>query len=63
MIMLDDLKGVLDEIEKANEWEHGFVQDMLIRFEEDPDYKLINKQFKKLHDIHQRYVKYMTPWR
>ena len=55
MRMLDELKDVLDTIEKDSEWEHKFVTDILIRKEKNPDYKLTGKQFSKLADIHTKY--------
>lgn len=55
--MYDDLRGVLDEIERSDDWAYRFVTDILERREKDPDYKLSPKQFKKLDEIHQKYVK------
>lgn len=57
MKMLDDLKDVLDEIEREDEWAGNFVSDILERKESTPDYKLSGKQFEKLNQIHQRLVK------
>ena len=53
--MLAALKDVLDEIEVANEWEHKFIQDMLIRYEEGRLGKMTDKQFMKVFDIHEKY--------
>lgn len=57
MKMLDDLKDALDEIEREDEWAANFVSDILERKESVPDYKLSGKQFEKLNQIHQRFVK------
>ena len=53
--MLDAFKEVLDEIEIANELEHKFIQDMLIRYEEGRLDKMTDKQFIKVFDIHEKY--------
>jgi len=53
--LLDPLKEKLDEIEEKNEWEHNFVQDLLIRSEEGRLGKLTDKQFMCLVKIHDRY--------
>lgn len=53
MKMLTDLKQILDEIEQENDWEHRFIQDMLILKEEGE--KLKPGQFKILNNIHQKY--------
>lgn len=53
MRMLENLKEVLDEIEQDNDWEAKFVTDMLIRSEQG--YRLTDKQFSKLVDIHEKY--------
>lgn len=53
----DDLRSVLDDIAKKDDWAHGFVSDILERREQNPDYKLSIKQFNKLNEIHQKYVK------
>lgn len=55
--LLDDLRSVLDDIEKQDDWAHKFVSDILERREHNPDYKLSIKQFNKLDEIHQKYVK------
>lgn len=55
--MLDDLKDALDDIEHSDEWAHRFVSDILERKETMPDYKLSAKQFEKLNQIHQRFIK------
>ena len=55
--MLDDLQGVLEDIEASDDWAYNFVTDIAERKENDPDYKLTGKQFEKLNQIHQRYVK------
>lgn len=55
MRMLDRLKEQLAEIEQDSEWEYNFVQDLIIRKEQNPDYKLSKKQFKKLSDISEKY--------
>ncbi|CAB4188133.1 hypothetical protein UFOVP1165_26 [uncultured Caudovirales phage] len=57
MKMLDDLKDAIDEIEREDEWAANFVSDILERKETAPDYKLSGKQFEKLNQIHQRFVK------
>ena len=56
MRMLDDLKDYLDGIESLNEWEHKFVEDLIIKKEEDPNYTLSAKQFARLTEIHRKYV-------
>lgn len=56
MRMLDALQSRLDEIEKKNDWAYRFVSDLLIRVEENPDYKLTGKQFKKLNEIYEEYI-------
>lgn len=53
--MLDRLKEKLDEISECNDWEHSFVQDLLIRREEGKLGRLTDKQFKKLLDLHEKY--------
>jgi len=53
--MLANLRAELDEIEKCNEWEHRFVQDLIIREDEGRLGKLTDKQFMKLLDIHEKY--------
>ena len=53
MRMLEELKEKLDDID--NEWEHDFVENIMTKKEEDPDYKLSGKQFSKLADIHTKY--------
>lgn len=53
--MLDNLKDVLDDIGRDDEWAHGFVQDLLIRREEGGLGRLTDKQFKKLVEIHDKY--------
>lgn len=58
--MYDDLRDVLDEIERSDDWAYRFVTDILERREKDPNYKLSPKQFKKLDEIHQKYVKGWT---
>ena len=55
MIMLDDLKVILDEIEKENEWAHWFVLAML--YKKSQDQKLNSKEFERLNNIHQKYMK------
>lgn len=57
MKMLDDLKDAIDEIEREDEWAANFVSDILERKKAAPDYKLSGKQFEKLNQIHQRFVK------
>ena len=52
--MLDNLKQELDEIEKCNDWELKFIQDLLIRREEGKLGKLTDKQFMKLLSIHEK---------
>lgn len=56
MRMLKNLREHMDEIEADNEWEHKFVTDMLIRKEENPEFKPSEKQFSTLVRIHQKYV-------
>lgn len=58
--MYADLRNVLDEIERSDDWAYRFVTDILERRENNPDYKLSPKQFKKLDEIHQKYVKGWT---
>lgn len=55
MIMLDKLKPRLDEIAADNEWEHDFIQGLIIKKEEDPEYKLTGKQFSKLSEINDKW--------
>ena len=57
MKMLDDLKEVLDDIESSDDWAWRFVSDILERKESQPGYKLSGKQFEKLNQIHQKFVK------
>lgn len=59
-VLLADLKRVLDEIEREDDWAYHFVSDILERRETDPDYKLSIKQFNKLDKLHQKYVKGWT---
>lgn len=54
MRMLDDLKPILPEIESSNEWEHNFIEDMMIKKELGKT--LSKKQFEKLNVIHQKYM-------
>lgn len=51
-----DLKSVLDDIEREDDWALRFVTDILERREHNPDYKLSGKQFEKLNQIHQKFV-------
>ncbi len=53
--MLNDLKEVLEEIEKQNDWEHRFVENMLILKEQGK--KLSGPQFKTLSGIHDKYCR------
>ena len=53
--MLADLKEVIGEIEKNNEWEFNFIENLQIRIEEDSEYKLSNKQFNCLLKMHGKY--------
>jgi hypothetical protein len=55
--MLDDLRDAIDEIEREDEWAASFVSDICERKEKEPGYKLSGKQFEKLNQIHQRFVK------
>ena len=55
MRMLDNLEDKLADIELDSEWEYNFVQDLITRKAQNPDYKLSKKQFKKLSDIHEKY--------
>ena len=55
MKMLDNLKEILDDLEKKDEWAHGFVQNLLIKQEEGKLGKLTLKQWNKLLEIHERY--------
>lgn len=55
MRLLNQLKEHLDEIEKEDDYAHRFITDMIIRKEENPDYKLNRKQFKFLLRIHTQY--------
>ena len=55
MIMLDQLKEVIEEIEIKNAWEYNFVQSLLIQKELHPDEKLSGKQFNILVKIHEKY--------
>lgn len=57
MRMLDDLRDVLEEIAAQSDWEHRFVQDILIRKEECPEIKLTGAQFNKLVEIHNKYCR------
>ena len=54
MIMLDQLKEVMDDIERENNWAFTFIQDILIKKEEG-EYTLSKKQFNKLVEIHNEY--------
>lgn len=55
MKLLDQLKDHIDEIEKDDDWAHGFIQSLLIQKETDPDKQLTGKQFTKLCEIHTKY--------
>lgn len=55
MKLLNQLKLVLSEIEENDEWEYEFVQNLIIRKEENPSITLTKKQFKKLCQIHTKY--------
>lgn len=55
MRMLDNLKAIMDELEKEDEWAHEFVTDILIKKEENPSHQLTKKQFNKLVEIHDKY--------
>lgn len=57
MRMLEDLKEAFEFSQPEDEWAYNFVQDMLIKKEENPDFKLSKKQFAKLNEIHQKYCK------
>jgi len=56
--MLDKLRKKLAEIEESNQWEHDFVEGLLIEMEEGRDFKkrpITNTQFKILTDINYKY--------
>jgi len=53
--MLADLTEIMDEIESKNEWEYKFIESLQIRIEENPEYKLTNRQFNCLLKIHGKY--------
>lgn len=56
MRMLDALRTRLDEIEQDNEKAHGFVERLLIEYEETGKApKLTGRQFKYLSDLCERY--------
>ena len=55
MIMLDQLKEKLDDIADVDDWAFEFITDVLIRKEENPDYKLTKNQFNKLVEFHEKY--------
>ena len=57
MRMLDDLKERFELSQIDNEWEYNFIQDMLIKTEENPDFKCSQKQFERINQIHQKYCK------
>ena len=57
MRILDDLNGVLDDIETQDAWAYHVVTNIAERKENDPDYELSGKQFEKLNEIHRRFVK------
>lgn len=57
MRMLEDLKEAFENAQLESEWEYNFIQDMLIKTEENPEYKLSKKQFAKLNDLHMKYCK------
>ena len=57
MRMIDDLKTAFDEIQPNDEWEYNFIQDIAIKLEENPEYKLSKKQFARVNEIHQKYCK------
>lgn len=53
--MLNNLFDHLDDIAEQSDWEYGFVTDLMQRDEEGKR-DLSDKQFKKLNEIHNRYV-------
>lgn len=53
--MLDDLKSMLDDIERKDPASFAFLQDVLIAKEEGRQKPLSAKQFKWLQDLHERY--------
>ena len=53
--MLDDLKEVLGDIEQRNDWDHGFISDLIIKREEGTLGRLSDRQFENLLRCHQRY--------
>lgn len=55
MRMLDELKEVLDDIEKKDAWAHKFIQDISTQKEEEPEYKLTNRQFTKIQELHKKF--------
>ena len=55
MKMLDTLRDHLPEIERSNDWEHGFVEGLLVKQEENRLGKLTGKQFAKLSQIYEKY--------
>jgi len=54
--MLTALKPLLDEIETENDWEFNFVQNILIRYEENPDWFMTGGTLRKLAEIHKKWV-------
>lgn len=60
MRLLDQLRDELPRIESENDWEHQFVEGLIIELEEGRDFSksgrpLTGRQFKKLCEIHTRY--------
>ena len=58
MRMLNRLKGKLDQI--TNEWEHNFVEGLVIEMEEGRDFKknpISDKQFAILVRINEKHYK------
>ena len=59
MIMLEQLKEVMDDIEPVDSWAFNYIQDILIKKEQNPNMVLSTKQFKKLVELHEKfYLKY-----
>lgn len=55
MRMLKNLRDELDLIEAEDDWAYRFLSDLIERVEETPAYRLSDKQFLKVKQLHGRW--------
>lgn len=55
MRILNELKGIQEDIAKQHEWDADFIASIAIQKENNPDMKLSGKQFKVLNNLYEKY--------